>query len=139
MLLHPNHFLTAFCGQRAPFGYVATFVLGNKSGSVARLNMPALTVMLCSSHSFHPSVSNTISTNLSGLVYRPSLPSDCSQEGVCKHASDVCWGSLLSCFIFLLNLRIHHGRLYHYYYYVSLLLPYLFKLFMIMRLSLLSH
>lgn len=67
LLLH-----TTFCGQRVPFGCVATFVLGYKSHSVAGLNTLTLTVMLCSSHAVHPSFPNTIPTSLRRLVYGTS-------------------------------------------------------------------
>ena len=69
VLLQTNHFFTAFCGQSVPFGCVATFVLGYESRSVAEPNTLTLTVMLCSSHSFHPSFPNTIPARLRRLVY----------------------------------------------------------------------
>lgn len=106
VLLQPNHFFTAFCGQRVSFGCVATFVLGYKSHSVAGLNTLTLTVMLCSSHSFHPSFPNTVPASLRRLLYGRILPFDSSETEVCKHPTDLHGHKLQLTTILIINSEI---------------------------------
>lgn len=101
VLLHPNHFFTAFCGQRAAFGCVATSVLGYKSHSVAGRNTLTLTVMLCSSHSFHPSFPNTNLSSLRRSVYSRILPFHRSETDLHGYGRQLTF--IISTIIFLIS------------------------------------